>query len=117
MLMLSPDENTHPATPRSPSHPHTHLSHPPLTFHPPQPGLAPLQEREAFLTEIAAERKRLAEETAAAGRGAEEARAHLLELKARVVEAEAGAAAALQQVGEAEEGGREGGSYSLGALT
>jgi hypothetical protein len=66
---------------------------------------------------VAAERKRLAEETAAAGRGAEEARAHLLELKARVVEAEAGAAAALQQVRGSGQGGREAGSCTMLELT
>lgn len=61
-----------------------------------------LQEREAFITEVVAERRRLADENAAASRAAEEARANLLDLKTRVAQYEAQAAAALRQAREEE---------------
>lgn len=61
-----------------------------------------LQEREAFIAEVVAERRRLAEETAIASRAAEEARANLLDLKTRVAQYEAQAAAALRQAHEEE---------------
>jgi hypothetical protein len=54
------------------------------------------------MAEALAERRRLAEETAAAGRAAEEARANLLDLKSRVGQYEAQAAAALRQAREEE---------------
>lgn len=60
------------------------------------------QEREAFIAEMTAERRRLAEESAATARAAEEARANLLDLKGRVAEYEATAAAALRQAREEE---------------
>lgn len=59
-----------------------------------------LQEREAFIAEVLAERRRLADENAAASRAAEEARANLLDLKTRVAQYEAQAAAALRQAHE-----------------
>lgn len=61
-----------------------------------------MQEREAFIAEVVAERRRLAEENAAAARSAEEARANLLDLKTRVAQYEAQAAAALRQAHEVE---------------
>lgn len=60
------------------------------------------QEREAFLVEVTAERRRLAEEAAGTSRAAEEARANLLDLKGRVAEYEAAAAAALRQARQEE---------------
>lgn len=64
------------------------------------PGV--LQEREAFIAEAVAERRRLADENAAASRAAEEARANLLDLKTRVAQYEAQASAALRQAHEEE---------------
>lgn len=61
-----------------------------------------VQEREAFIAEVVAERRRIAEENAAAARAAEEARANLLDLKTRVAQYEAQAAAALKQAHEEE---------------
>jgi hypothetical protein len=61
-----------------------------------------LQEREAFIAEVVAERRRLADENAAASRAAEEARANLLDLKTRVAQYEAQASAALRQAHEEE---------------
>jgi chromosome segregation ATPase len=61
------------------------------------------QEREAFHAEVTGERRRLAEEAAATSRAAEEARANLLDLKGRLAEYEASAAAALRQARQEEE--------------
>jgi len=58
------------------------------------------QEREQLLAEVTAERRRQADEVAATNRAADEARANLLELKGRVTEYEAAAAAALKQARE-----------------
>ena len=58
------------------------------------------QEREAFLTEVATERRRLADAGAEAARQTEEARTQLLQLKGRLAEYEAAAAAALRQAEE-----------------
>lgn len=66
------------------------------------PKFCCVQEREAFIAEVVAERRRLAEENAAAARSAEEARANLLDLKTRVAQYEAQAAAALRQAHEEE---------------
>lgn len=61
------------------------------------------QEREAFHAEVTGERRRLAEEAAATSRAAEEARANLLDLKGRLAEYEASAAAALRQARQEDE--------------
>lgn len=63
---------------------------------------ARLREREALLAEATAERRRLGEEAATIARASEEARANLLDLKGRVVQHEAAAAAALRQAREEE---------------
>jgi predicted nucleic acid-binding Zn-ribbon protein len=52
---------------------------------------------------VTGERRRLADEAAATSRAAEEARANLLDLKGRVAEYEASAAAALRQARQEEE--------------
>lgn len=77
------------------------------------------QEREAFIAEIVAERRRLAEETAVAARAAEEARANLLDLKSRVAQYEAQAAAALRQAHDEQakaEAARESGAKERASL-
>lgn len=61
-----------------------------------------MQEREELIAEVVAERRRLAEENAAVCRAAEEARANLLDLKTRVAQYEAQAAAALRQAHDEE---------------
>lgn len=55
-----------------------------------------------FIAEVLAERRRLADDNAAAARSAEEARANLLDLKTRVAQYEAQAAAALKQARDEE---------------